>query len=120
MGPSSPGLLPSLLPLTLGVKHQEALTQEYLWKPEVSYAVKQSKEEKAKRKPWEAGKRNLIIEGQNLVMLLPVATQIFFFLKKYLMNCMILIGISKQTGESANGFTLLPTMKFKEREISKK
>lgn len=28
--------------------------------------------------------------------------------------------ISKPTGESANGFTLLPTVKFKEREIRRK
>lgn len=28
--------------------------------------------------------------------------------------------ISRQTGESANGFPLLPTMKFKERERDKK
>lgn len=76
-------------------------------------------EKKAKRKPLDAEERNLIIQGQKLSNAVACGNTKKFNKvpnEQYDPDR----EISRQTGESANGFTLLPTMKFKERERDKK
>lgn len=76
-------------------------------------------EEKAKRKPLNAEERNLIIQAQKLSNAVACGnTKNFNKVPNELYDPDR--EISRQTGESANGFPLLPTMKFKERERDKK
>lgn len=79
----------------------------------------QSMEEKAKRKPLDAEERNLVIQAQKLSNAVACGnTKNFNKVPNELYDPDR--EISRQTGESANGFPLLPTMKFKERERDKK